>query len=244
MNYIPTAFRVLALLQLFLKYRMVTFSTFQAEIASSSTEETLHKAKDEEPLSLSVFRKYVKTLRFLGCRIKTVNRGKTEEPSAETTQAYQLEQHPFPWIPTQTEWLLFVQLFSRASQAERKTLAPLIWRLSPTLKKPLNTKSIPLHPEKPYERQIPAFLKNAFSEDLQQCIKKIESIQQTGDGILLWLRQEKPNNASVVLLNEQIPTEEQPAIVFHNMPLLSGIPQQLALQEQGTLQLIVEDIRT
>ncbi|MCS6266484.1 MAG: hypothetical protein H2174_02855 [Vampirovibrio sp.] len=247
MNYIPTAFRVLLLLKLFVKYRTITFARFQDEIApllkSSTTEEIFNEVKEVEPLSLSVFRKYVKTLRFLGCNIKTISASKTtEQPLKEKIQAYQLEQHPFPWMPSQTEWLLFLQLFSTASEVERAVLIPMIWNLAPSLAKKF-TASIPLNKEKSYERQIPSFLRNAFSEDLQQCIKTIEAIQKSGDGIMLFLKQEKQTHQPPMNLAPH-QREANSLLLYQNTPLLFGLPHQLEMKEQGTLQLIIEDVKT
>ena len=246
MNYISTAYRVLLLLQLFVKHGTITFTCFQKEMEAhlnkSLPNEAIETAKPpQEALSLSAFRKYVKTLRFLGCTIKTINQGKVADGStAEKSQAYQLEQHPFPWVPTQADWLFFLQLLAHCSAAERAVLSPLVWSLPPSLSRQFSSANL-LNNKKLLERQIPSFLRKAFSEDLQNCIQTIEAIQQAGDGILLWLTQP---SSETTPFTEQGGVMETTAIRCHNRPFLSGIVQQLELKEQGSLLLRVEDVQS
>jgi hypothetical protein len=250
MSYIPTAYRVLLLLKLFIKHRTITFAFFQQAIEPSlpkstdsiprnvgGTDDEWVSQQPTETLSLSVFRKYVKTLRFVGCQIKTVTQTKATGVAGAKNQAYQLERHPFSWQPTQSDWLLFTQLFAHASETERTVLAPLVWSLSPSIANQFNT-SLQITHQLPFEKQIPSFLRTAFCKKLQQCIKQIELIQQTGEGILLSLKHE-----AVLETASPVATGSR-ATLFRTMPLLCGRVQQLELKTEGTLQVVVEDVCT
>jgi hypothetical protein len=249
MNIIPTAYRVLFLLQLFIQHKRITYQQFKQAM------EPLHavvakKPLMADPLSISVFRKYVKTLRFLGCDIITINQNNRHyiTPSeTEKTQSYLLKTHPFTWQPSITDWLLFMQFYLQLQPQERLLLPPLLWNLSPSLTQQLDA-TVPIldnstQPQQSFEQSIPSFLLSAFPEALQTTIKEIERIQQTGDGILLWLKPVMPT-ATVGFPETGGADSIFPTLPATQTPLLCGFPSQLTLQDKGIIQLRLEDVRS
>jgi hypothetical protein len=256
MNYTPTAFKVLLLLKLFITHKTVSFTLFKVELTSlllaNTATTTEHSArKTAETLSISAFRKYVKTLRFLGCDIKTITTTSSNTKQQDATQTYQLVQHPLPWEANQGEWLLFLQLYSMAeAEEERPILAPLLWSLSGSLTNP-DVTTYHHHASLSLIDQtiapLPAFVKNALSQELQQFIQNIEAIQAAGDGMLIFLTQEKQpvspllmhSPSTVVPLNE---AKRDISNQYQNTPVLCVFPKQFVLQQH--LQLLLEDATT
>jgi len=218
MNIIPTAYRVLFLLQLFIQHKHITYQQFKQAMEALPSTITKNTA-ETEPLSISAFRKYVKTLQFLGCDIITINQNNKrylDSINQEKTQSYVLKTHPFAWQPSNTDWLLFLQFYLQLQPSQRPLLSPLLWNLSPSLTQQLTT-TFPLEafntPETqlPLELSIPSFLLGAFPESVQTTIQMLE-------------------------------TQVFPPLPTTPTPLLSGFPKQLTLQDKGIVQLRLEDV--
>ena len=248
MNIIPTAYRVLFLLQLFIQHKHITYQQFKQAMEGLPSTITKNTA-ETEPLSISAFRKYVKTLRFLGCDITTINQNNKRylgSTNQEKTQSYVLKTHPFAWQPSNTDWLLFLQFYLQLQHTQRALLSPLLWNLSPSLTQQL-TAPFPLEMLStaetylPLELSIPSFLLGAFPESVQTTIQTLEAILETTNGVLLWLYPEAPskNHHSIRLPLE---TLVFPPLPTTPTPLLCGFPRQLTLQDKGIVQLRLEDV--
>lgn len=244
MNIIPTAYRVLFLLQLFIQHKHITYQQFKQAMEALPSTITKNTA-ETEPLSISAFRKYVKTLQFLGCDIITINQNNKrylDSINQEKTQSYVLKTHPFAWQPSNTDWLLFLQFYLQLQPSQRPLLSQLLWNLSPSLTQQLTT-TFPLEafntPETqlPLELSIPSFLLGAFPESVQTTIQMLEAILATDNGVLLWLYPEAPSKTPLPL-----ETQVFPPLPTTPTPLLSGFPKQLTLQDKGIVQLRLEDV--